>query len=241
MKCFSVDEKSVTEGLSIIPSPFPHIGIGMKGPGRYSTRIGVSTKLATSLVVMPRQEETWCKHSRIESGCPRMKAKAGCSRDCSEREIQRKISYPSYAAVLECCVMRTANGGFLIVEPRRGDQRGLVHLKLHNGNIRHLSFFKMDAGLNNDLGTGHDAGHRNEPTFDFSHDMRHLIPVGSGKGVFILAEGGFGDVMPGKNECGKEFLLVMDPGSAVLAEKDYKSISMVAAIFDGRNVHAGSA
>ncbi len=236
MKCFSVEEERVTKGLPIIPSPFPHIGIGRESGCDY-TRIGVSTKFAMSLVVKPRQYEIWCLNSRLEYGCPRAKLKAACSQACPDRKMQRQIREAEYANVLECCVSRTTHGDYLIVESRRGDPRGLVHVKLHGSNRWHLSFFSSDAIFHRTSVLGKEAVHFGNSSFNFAAGFAYLSPAEYGKGILILADERLSGAAQKKEGACNEYLVVMQPGSAFCAfQEELSKQVQVAAYYDGQDV-----
>ncbi len=239
MKCFSVEEESVTKGLPVIPAPFPHVAIGKGGQDRNYTRINVSAKFAMSLILKPRRDERWCRNSRLEQGCSRMKAKGACSLDCPDRQIEKKSSDAEYASVIECCILKTINGGYLIVEPRRGDPRGLVHVKLPEGNLWHLSFFRESDTTCPSI-NGRDASLCNALLYDLSSGNANLIPVEGGAGTRILADGSLCNKSD-REKSGTEFLLIMEPGSAFVAVREESSEPMqFAAYYDGQDVRTRS-
>ena len=144
MKCFVLESGHVTRGLPVISAPFPHVGFGTGGPRPY-TKINISTKMANSLLIALSENRWQCEGNRQDRECPRKRAGAVCGHNCSERRLVKTGGSPEYNGLMECCIIVTANGDFLIVSPRGSDTRGLLHVKLGTEENWRLSLEGLDG------------------------------------------------------------------------------------------------
>ena len=237
MRCFELEEARVTKGIPIIPVPYPHIGLGMGGPGPYA-KIGISTKLANSLLIALQEDGWQCRYNQLDHGCPRKKFRVNCDQACGDRQMIRKTHAAEYALLSECCVTMTARGDFFLVSPRGGDARGLLHVKLDTGRKWKLSFFRKRD--NRSFAFCDDESCESVQVRDFPiAPGSYYTPVISGGSVKLLAVECRESYISRQQVGGFEYLIVMDPGTAFDAVEADKPASVhMSAYYDGLDVHA---
>ena len=242
MRCFEIEDARVTKGIPIIALPYPHIGVGVGSPGQY-TKIGISTRLANSLQTAVRKDRWQCRYNQLDHGCPRKKFSASCDKNCASRQMIRTTHAAEYSSLSECCVTMTPGGNFLIVSPRGGDSRGLLHVKLGHVKKWQLSFFRIDDKQS--FSPGDNEGKADIHCRGFScfsvvsgSSSRDYSPVPLGESVKLLAAELRGSESTSQQAGGCEYLIVMDPGTAFDAvEDDAMASARMSAYYDGQNVH----
>jgi len=239
MRCFELEEARVTKGIPIVSLPYPHIGLGMGGHGSY-TKIGISTKLANSLMISFREDRWQCRHDQLAHGCPRKKVRASCDQECNDRQMIRKTRAAEYTSLVECCVTVTARGDFFIVSPRGGDSRGLLHVKLSAGRKWKLSFFRITDDqpfAPRDNERGESVQLRGVSIISKSLE-KHYSPLLLGENVKLLAIECLESDISSQQVSGYEYLIVMDPGTAFNAvEADKQAFAHLSAYYDGQDVY----
>jgi hypothetical protein len=240
MRCFELEGDRVTKGIPIIPLPYPHIGLGAGGPGPY-TRIGISTRLASSLQTALREDGWQCRYNQLDHGCLRKKFRVSCDQACNDRQMIRKTRVAEYTSLLECCVTVTARGDFLIVSPRGGDSRGLLHVKLDTGRRWNLSFFRI---LDNRPFVPRDyeidkSVQGRDVSIPSGYLGKFCSPALLGESVKLLAVECRESDISSQQVSGSEYLIVMDPGTAFeTVEADTMASAHMSAYYDRQDVHA---